>query len=284
MASYDYDAPLSECGDVTPKYMALRDVIKKHTGKELPPVPANREKKGYGQVCLNEKGGIFDNLDNLSTPQFSNVPKCMEAYGQGYGYIAYTTKLNRDYNDVDITFESIGDRAQVYVNRSLQGIVYVNDDELRTKITAKAGDTLTILVENMGRANFGPKMMRKKGIAGRLLLGRRIHFNWDVYTLPMDNLDKVAYGKAAQEQSCFYKGIFTVDKAADTFLYLDNFTKGFVVINGFNIGRYWEKGPQRSLYVPSSLLKEGENEIVVFESDGLKADALVEFKDYPTLQ
>lgn len=284
VTSYDYDAPLTECGDITPKYMALREVIKKHTKKEPPCVPKNREKRAYGKVTLDDKGSLFDNLDNLSTPQFSNVPKPMESYGQGYGYIAYTTKLNRDYNNVDLSFESLGDRAQIYVNRTLQGIVYINDDELRTKITAKQGDTLTILVENMGRANFGPKMMRKKGIAGRVLLGRRIHFNWDVYTLPMDNLEKVVYGNNVTENSCFYKGSFSVDKCADTFLYLDNFTKGFVLINGFNIGRYWEKGPQKSLYVPASLLKEGKNEIVVFESDGIKGEATVEFKDYPTLQ
>ena len=209
----------------------------------------------------------------------------MESYGQGYGYIAYKTKLNRDYINTSITFAEIGDRAHVYVNDTLQGIVYVNDDELKTTINAKKGDTLTILVENMGRANFGPKMMRKKGIAGRLLLGNNIiHFNWDVYPLPMDNLDKVEYGQIFNEPSCFLKGSFTVDKKADTFLYLDNFKKGFVVINGFNLGRYWEIGPQRSLYVPSSILNEGENEIVIFEADGLKGEPIVEFKDYPTLQ
>ena len=284
VTSYDYDAPLTECGDVTPKYMALRQVIQKHTGKELPPVPANRVKKAYGKVKLDTQGGLFDNLDNLSSPQFSNVPKCMEAYGQGYGYIAYTTRLNRDYENVDLFFESLGDRAQVYVNRELAGIVYINDESQSLKISAKEGDVLTILVENMGRANFGPKMMRKKGIAGRLLLGGRVHFNWDVYTLPMDNLDKVVYGGKVQEKSCFYKGSFDVDTPFDTFLYLDNFTKGFVTINGFNLGRYWEKGPQVSLYVPASVLKAGKNEIVVFESDGIKGEAVVEFKNFPTLQ
>jgi beta-galactosidase len=264
--------------------MAVREVIKKYVDYELPEIPANRERRGYGKCELTERVGIFESLEKLSSPVFSNVPKCMEAYGQGYGYIAYVTRLNRDYNETDLTFESIGDRAQIYINKELQGIVYVNDKELKTKITAKAGDTLTILVENMGRANFGPKMMRKKGIAGRLLLGRRIHFNWDVYTLPMDNLDKLVYGEAPLEKSCFYKGSFTVDKCADAFLYLDNFAKGFVMINGFNIGRYWEIGPQKSLYIPASLLKEGENEIVVFESDGIKGEAIVEFLDYPTLQ
>ena len=283
VTSYDYDAPLSECGDVTPKYLALREVIKKHTGKEPPEVPANREKKAYGKVVLDKEASLFDNLDSLSSKQFSNVPKCMEAYGEGYGYIAYVTKLNRDYDNVGLYFESLGDRAQIYINRTLQGIIYINDDSQMVNISAKAGDTLTILVENMGRANFGPKMMRKKGIAGRLLIDGRIHFNWDVYTLPMNNLEKLNYGKA-NEPTRFYKGSFKVEKAKDTFLYLDNFKKGFVVINGFNLGRYWEIGPQRSLYVPASILKEGENEIIVFESDGIKGDPVVEFKDYPTLQ
>ena len=284
VTSYDYDAPLTECGDITPKYMALREVIKKHTGKEPPAIPENRKKKAYGRVMLKDEASLFDNLDNLSTKQFSNVPKCMEAYGQGYGYIAYISKLNRDYHDTDLTFDGLGDRAQVYVNRALQGIVYVNDERQSVKINAKGGDTLTILVENMGRANFGPKMMRKKGIAGRLLLGRRIHFNWDVCTLPMDNLEALDFSKKPSAPSRFYKGNFTVDVIEDTFLYLDNFTKGFVVINGFNLGRYWEIGPQKSLYVPASILNEGENEIIVFESDGIKGEAVVEFKDFPTLE
>jgi beta-galactosidase len=136
----------------------------------------------------------------------------------------------------------------------------------------------------MGRANFGAKMMRKKGIAGRCLLGSIIHFDWDVYCLEMNNLDKVVYSeKAPQEKSAFYKGTFTVDEAKDTFLKLPNFTKGFVTINGFNLGRYWEVGPQVTLYLPASLLNVGENEIVVFESDGLKGEPIVEFVDTPIL-
>ena len=82
----------------------------------------------------------------------------------------------------------------------------------------------------------------------------------------------------------FLKGYLDIDGApCDTFVRLDGFTKGFVTVNGFNLGRYWEIGPQRSLYVPASLLKEGENEIVVFESDGIKGSPMVEFKDFPTL-
>ena len=285
VTSYDYDAMLTECGDVTAKYYAVRDVIKKYVDGPLPEVPANREKKAYGKVTLTERAGFFDSIERLSSPVHSDVPKCMEAYGTGYGYIAYTTTLNRDYNDTELEFAEIGDRAQIYINKELVGIVYVNDDELKLKFSAKKGDKLTILCENMGRANFGAKMMRKKGIAGRCLLDDRIHFHWDVYPLPMDNLGKLCFSAdAPEEKSVFYKGTFTIDEAKDTFLSTDNFTKGFVVINGYNIGRYWEIGPQKTLYIPASLLNEGENEIVIFESDGIKGNPEVEFVDTPVLE
>ncbi len=283
VTSYDYDAILTECGDVTPKYYAVREVIKRHIGKELPAVPENRKKKAYGKVALTESTGLFSQIENLASSVHSDVPKPMESYGNGYGYIAYRTVLNRDYEDVTLLFESLGDRAQIYINKELADILYIND-RLQTQISAKAGDVLTVLCENMGRANFGSKMMRKKGIAGRCLLDKKIHFGWDVYTLPMDNLDKLTFdGRVPEEKSAFYKGSFNIDEVADTFLRTDNFTKGFVTVNGFNIGRYWEIGPQKTMYVPASLLKKGENEIIIFESDGIKGEAVIEFTDTPEL-
>ncbi len=283
VTSYDYDALLTECGDVTEKYMKVREVIKKYVDYELPEVPENREKKAYGKVKLTETASLFDNLDNLSSPVYSDVPQCMEKYGYGYGFTCYRTRLSRDYNDATLSFESLGDRAQIYINRDLAGICYINEN-LEIKFSAKKGDELTVLTENMGRANFGAKMMRKKGIAGRCLIDSKIHFGWNVYPLPMDNLQKLTYTEnTPKEKSVFYKGSLNIDEAKDTFLKLQNFTKGFVTINGFNIGRYWEIGPQQTLYVPASLLKKGENEIVVFESDGIKGDAEVEFCDTPVL-
>ncbi len=283
VTSYDYDALLTECGDTTPKYYAVRDVIKKYVGSELPDVPANREKRAYGTFLLTEKAGFFDNLNHLSVPIHSDVPKCMEDYGTGYGYIAYQTVLNRDYSKAVLSFEDIGDRAQVYVNRTLVGIVYVNGS-LEVEITAEKGDILTVLCENMGRTNFGPKMMRKKGIIGRCLLGGKIHFGWDVYPLPMDNLDKLCcFDRENAENTAFYKGNIEIDTPADTFLKLEHFKKGFVTVNGFNIGRYWEIGPQKTLYIPRSLLKSGQNEIIVFESDGLKGEPEIELCDTPRL-
>ena len=101
----------------------------------------------------------------------------------------------------------------------------------------------------------------------------------------MNNLDCVSFGNAdAEEKSVFYKGTLNIEgEPKDTFLKLPNFTKGFVVLNGFNLGRYWEIGPQKTLYVPASVLKEGENELIVFESDGIKGEAAVEFTDVPEL-
>ena len=283
VTSYDYDAILTECGDVTEKYYAVREVFKKYIDYELPPVPANREKKAYGKVALTQSSRLLENLNVLSTPVQSNVPGPMESYNQGYGYIAYQTVLNRDYVDADLMFERIGDRANIFINDKLIGNLYVNDDELKIKVNAKAGDKLTILCENMGRTNFGPKMMYKKGIVGRVLLGLKIHFNWDVYTLPMEDFSKIPFVEGAcVDTPCFFKGEFELNESlADTFLRLDNFKKGIVVINGFNIGRYWEIGPQKTLYVPKSILKEGKNEILIFESDGMNGTAEVEFVDVP---
>ncbi len=279
VTSYDYDAVLTESGDITEKYLALREVFARYNKEPLPEIPANRIKKAYGRVELKDKAGIFDNLLNLSNPIKSNVPLCMEHYGIGYGYIAYTTRLNRDYENALLSFESLGDRAQVYVNKKLIGVVYINES-LQINITAKEGDILTVLCENMGRANFGAKMMRKKGIVGRCLLNNKIHFDWDVYPLPMDNLQNLVYtNKPVEESSLFLRGLFEIEERADTFIKLDNFTKGFVTVNGFNLGRYWDIGPQKTLYLPASLLNIGKNEIIVFESDKVKGDPVIELTD-----
>jgi beta-galactosidase len=258
-------------------------VIKKYTNEELPPIPENRKKKAYGEIKLSQSTGIFENLSNLSSPIYSDVPKPMESYGNGYGYIAYQTTLNRDYVGATLSFESLGDRAQIYINKTLVGICYINDN-LSVSFDAKAGDTLTILCENMGRANFGAKMMRKKGIAGRCLLNNKIHFRWTVYSLPMDNLENLVFADTpVEEKSAFYRGYFDIDDPCDTFILPTNFTKGFITVNGFNLGRYWEIGPQQTLYLPKSVLKKGTNEILLFESDGIKGAPVVQLVDKPIL-
>lgn len=286
VTSYDYDALLSECGDTTEKYFAVRKVIEECTGVTPPPVPENRKKAAYGKVKLTESASLLPQLDRISSPIHSDVPLAMEKYGIGYGYIAYQTVLNRDYENAVLSFESLGDRAQVLVGDTLQGIAYINES-LSVTINAKAGDTLTVLVENMGRTNFGPKMMRLKGLPGRVLLGNKIHFSWNAYPLPMTDLENLSFATNdadAVKAPAFYRGTFEIaGTPCDTFLRTDAFTKGFVILNGFNLGRFWEVGPQKTLYVPASVLKKGQNTLTVFESDGLKGTPAVEFTAAPEL-
>lgn len=264
--------------------MAIRRVIEEETGVAPPPVPANRPKKAYGTVAMTESASLTDNLIRLSSPIPSDVPLPMEDYGTGYGYIAYETKLGRDYNEEILRFEELGDRAQILLNGRTIGILYINDPDLSLRLTAKTGDTLTVLVENMGRANFGPKMMRKKGLAARVLLHDKIHFSWNAYPLPMTDLDRLAWQPGTGVSApAFFRGTFTVDEPGDTFLRTDSFRKGFAVLNGFNLGRYWEIGPQKTLYMPASLLRKGENVLILFEGDGLKGTPEVSFTDRPEL-
>lgn len=303
VTSYDYDALLSECGDTTEKYFAVRNVLQNYVQGNLPPVPPNAPKRAYGSVVLAERASLFGNLFALSRPQRSDVPKPMEAYGQGYGYILYRTTLGRRYENAELSFERIGDRAHVFLGGACVATLYVNDKEYRVKFSAEKGATLSILCENMGRTNFGAKMMYKKGIVGRCLIDEKIHFGWEVYPLPMDALSSLNFGSAGNTAAgdaaggneasfntadgngaecgvpAFYRGKFFADDRADTFLLTENFKKGFVTINGFNLGRYWEIGPQKTLFVPKYILRQGENEIILFETDGLNGEPRVELID-----
>ena len=284
VTSYDYDALLTEAGDTTEKYRAVRAVIQKHLGKELPPIPPNRPKKAFGQLRPVAWADLLANKDRLATPVETEVPMPAEYYGVGYGYTLYETTLNRDYTDAPLSFQEIGDRAQVFVDGKWVATLYVNEPPYRTCISASSGSVLSVLVENMGRTNFGPKMMRRKGLVGRVLLDDKIHFGWRAYPLPMDGLDRLAFQPGQPAGSLpFYRFEFDISDPCDTFLKPEGFGKGFVVLNGFNLGRYWKIGPQQTLFVPKSVLKEGRNVLILFDSEGAGADPTVEFVDKPEL-
>lgn len=291
--SYDYDALLTESGDITEKYLAVRETIARCTGRalsQLPPVPKNREKAAYGKVAAAGRAELFENLSALSAGVKSETPRCMEEYGVGYGYILYRTRLHRDYENAVLSFEEIGDRAQVYVNGKFYGTVYVNDSEHAVRFSAQSGDEIFVLCENMGRVNVGWRMTDKKGIVGRCLINGNVHFGWTGYPLPMNEFKNLRFTETSGGRGenfradrnaggkTFYKFLFNVaGTPKDTFLRTDNFKKGFAVLNGFNLGRYWEVGPQKTLFVPAGALKESKNELILFETDGLKGAPEIEF-------
>lgn len=271
VTSYDYDALLTEWGEITPKYLAVQKVMSEHLGVELPkpePVPVME----VGDVELTESGELFDNLDQIGKKHQSVCIQPMEHFDQSLGFILYRAEIPYQ-NDISyLSLYGVSDLAHVYFNGVYRGSIHRNDDQpyLPSPWMIEGG-TLEILVENLGRVNFGAGMLdgERKGIQDRVVMqgncgpGQNI-FNWEVYTLPMEDLSNLTYNGGTEDRPMFYKGTFSVTEKKDCFVHLENYEKGFVVVNGFNIGRYWKIGPQQSLYLPASLLKE-ENEIVVFD-------------------
>ena len=235
---------------------------------------------------------LFENLDKISAPVEIAAPKYMEELDQGYGYILYRTTVTGAGEPLKLNIESVHDRAEVFVDGDFKTTyerwdMPTEEEMLTLDYPYGEEHSLDILCENMGRVNYGEKLLDKKGIKGAKLNVRRYHFGWIAYCLPMNDLAGLEFCEAdaaGYAVPVFLQGEFEIEeKPMDSFIKLDGFTKGFVMINGFNIGRYFNPaGPQKTLYVPAPILKQGKNEIIVFESD--KTDSLaVEFVDIPEL-
>ena len=271
VTSYDYDAPVSECGDLTPKYFAVKEVVEKYLGKAPEIHVENLPKKAYGPVTLTQAAPMFQNLPE---PVSCAHTKTMEELGQDFGFVLYETTVKGPCEESEIVIEGLHDRAIIYINGNKMGVKERTGKRNDTvKLGLKAGETatLSLLVENLGRVNYGPKLRDEKGILQGVKVGYQFQFGWKMYSLPCDDLSGLKFQDDVKAQSCpaFLKGTFQVSEKADTFVRLDGFTKGCVYINGFNLGRYWnEAGPQKTVYLPALLLKEGENEIVVLELEG----------------
>ncbi len=282
--SYDYDAPLSEAGDLTPKYHLYREILSKYTTLPTLPIPENAPKQALGAVQLRESVGLFEAVEQLAQPHSATTPEPMEYFDQSYGFILYRTTVSGPRAEVPLTLRGLHDRAQVFANGQLLGTLErgLASPSLPLAVPAD-GLTLDILVENMGRINFGPHLLDRKGITGGVLLGLQYLYNWTVYPLPLEQLDALVFGAEPQTTGpAFYRGHFEVSVLHDTFLALPNWTKGVCWVNGFNLGRYWQRGPQHTLYVPGSLLKLGTNELIVLELHET-ADRIVEFREQAVL-
>lgn len=265
--SYDYDAPLSEAGDMTDKYWAIREKIGEW--KKLPEYEVHdTEKASYGEIQFSETASLWENVEMLDKePVKAEHPITMEKLGLDYGFILYRTSIGKSGK---LHLDNVHDRAYIYVNDQYMGLIERKDCSVRVDIKAEEGDVLNVLVENMGRLNYGGQMTDPKGILGDVYIDNEVLTNWEMFRLGMKDLSDLkwreAEGKA--EGPAFYRSFVKIDKVADTFINPKGWTKGHIYINGFNIGRYWTVGPQLTLYVPSPLLKEGTNEIISFEIVG----------------
>ena len=285
ITSYDYDAALSECGDPTEKYFAYQKIIKKYNKSADYGTPESSRKIAYNGVILTESVNLLDNLDLLGEKHDSVTPESMEYWGQDFGFIHYRTKLSGPMNDQKLGLEKVHDRALIFLDGKYLATYYRNDEVQEFEIDIPAdGAQLDILVENMGRINYGTEVGKDfKGILGGARICLQYQHYWETWTLPLNNIDKLCYGDFCQKvnQPAFHRGVLEIDEAADTFLKFPG-KKGSVWINGFNIGRYWDVGPQNTLYIPSALLKKGANEIVVFELHELSNNS-IQFTDTPEL-
>ena len=289
ITSYDYNALLSEAGDLTPAYHAVRAVIEEYFGKKLPELTVkNSEKAAYGKVELTEKAFILDAAPLLVKPVHHAAAKCQEEIGQNYGFTLYSTTVNGPRESLKLGYDFIHDRASVYVDGKFAGIIERSrrTDEIVIR-PLRFGESvkIDILVENMGRVNYGPEMGDRKGMKG-IRFGQQLHFGWDHYAMEMKNLAPLHYEACVggTEGSYFLRGTLEIDgEPKDTFIRLDDFHHGFVTVNGFNLGRYYnDAGPQKTLYCPAPMLRSGKNEIVVFETDSC-ASNVIEFTDTPEL-
>lgn len=272
VTSYDYDALLTEAGDLTEKYHLVKDIlkkyehkIKKHKNHKYFSVKESK-KINYGDVEFTEYGTFKENLDLISKHYTSPYPLTMEELDQDYGFILYKTTIKGKLEALKLNLQEVRDRALVYLNGEYQGVIDRNNKQEILLSADGPESTLEILVENMARINYGPLLKDPKGITEGVRIGNQFLFNWDIYTIPLKDIENIKYGNGNKEEyPTFYRGSFEVKEVGDTYLDFEGWEKGVVFINGFNLGRYWKAGPQKRLYLPAPLLKEGTNEIVVFE-------------------
>lgn len=271
--SYDYDAPINEYGRATPKYYEVRKLLEQYLpeGTELPPVPDSIPTISIPGFELTETAALFDNLPE---PVVSKEVKPMEYFDQGWGSILYRTRLKESPNRQTLVITEANDWTQVFINgEQIATLNRLKGEGSAILPPVKEGDVLDILVEAMGRMNFGRGIYDRKGITKKVELvsenGATELKGWEVYNIPVNYAfaKNKTYREEANSkgQPAYYRASFSLDKTGDTFLDMRNWSKGMVWVNGYAIGRYWHIGPQQALYVPGCWLKKGRNEVIVLD-------------------
>ncbi|MEV6397721.1 beta-galactosidase family protein [Streptomyces sp. NPDC051907] len=285
VTSYDYDAPLDEAGDPTAKFAAFREIIAKYAPVPAEPVPARAARLALPRVPLTHSAGLLECAPALGDAVESPYPLTMEQLGQDFGFVLYESVLPAA-GPALLEIEQVRDRAQVFLDGQPVGVLERESHEHALAFRVpRAGSVLSLLVENQGRVNYGPGIHDRKGLPGAVLLDGAELAGWTSRPLPLTSLEEVPFAAAPRAPigPAFHRGRFELTEAADTFLHLDGWTKGNAWINGFALGRYWSRGPQRSLYVPAPVLRAGANEIVVLELHAAHRARTVDFREAPDL-
>ncbi|MDJ1136329.1 glycoside hydrolase family 35 protein [Streptomyces iconiensis] len=307
VTSYDYDAPISESGALTPKYWAYREVLARYT--QLPPAPTaaaapaqetqlrepqhpetrlREPRLREPRIELNDRLALLDCLDVLSRGTVhSAVPPTFEDLGQAHGLAVHRTRVPGPRSEAEpLRVKGLHDRAHVLVDGEPVDVLE-RDGRTATPLSVPSGGAgLTLVVESMGRVNYGPLVGERKGIVDGVLHERQYLFGWETDPVPLtsEDIGSLPWGRETSAAGpSFHRGTLYADEPRDAFVALPGWTKGYVWVNGFNLGRYWSRGPQVTLYLPWPLLRTGPNEIVVLELDQSPEDPAVETRTEPQL-
>ncbi|PIN09321.1 Beta-galactosidase [Handroanthus impetiginosus] len=319
LTSYDYDAPIRESGDVDNiKYRALRSVIAKYSAEPLASVPSDNEKIAYGRIKLDKISFLYDMIsmkDIVDHMVESENPISMEAIGQMFGFILYISEYSPKGNGSMLSIPKVHDRAQVFIScpeDSGKRPTYVdvitrwsNKPINLPYLKCESKNKLFILVENMGRLNYGSYLFDRKGILSSVYLDSRPLHIWKMLPITLQNLNepqkinpfilnatKTLLRRSVRKKSkdknninlepAFYTGNFNIDKVRDTYISFRGWSKGLAFVNEINIGRFWPSvGPQCNLYVPAPILREGDNTLVILELESPSPDLSVSSVDHP---
>ncbi|KAF5192757.1 Beta-galactosidase [Thalictrum thalictroides] len=315
LTSYDYDAPIKESGDVdNAKFKALRRVIKRYSSVSVPSVPSNNERRVYGKIKVQKVASLFDAMDILCDPLDvieSGNPLPMESVGQMFGLLLYVSEYSAKEKGI-LSIPKVHDRAQVFISCTSEDYrrnpVYVGTIERWSnlaleipRIACVSNIRLSVLVENMGRLNYGSYIYDRKGILSDVILDGKVLYGWKMLPISLQNLNNISkvnpiaqfsdfvvaksFSLITSTMPGFYKGSFkidTINQVNDTYLSFNGWSKGIAFVNDFNLGRFWPlRGPQCNLYVPAPILRQGENIVVILELETPNIELVVSSVDQP---
>ncbi len=284
--SYDYDAPINEAGNPTPKFFAYRELVEKYgpKGIKIPDVPEKKKAIKIETIKLNEAAFLKNFKPEVVK---NNKPLSFEDLNQGYGYVLYQSELNEGEGWLKI--KELRDYGVVLLNDRRLGVLDRRKklDSIFVKVPA-GGAKISIFVENLGRINYGTFLSdNRKGITQNVYFDNKEVNGWEMYGYPFDNIknidfENIEHQKVENNWPVLKRGVFHISEVADTYFDMREFGKGSIWINGHHVGRYWQVGPQQTLYIPAPWLKKGKNEVMVFEMLKMWQNELPTL-DYPIL-
>ncbi len=263
ISSYDYDAILDEAGRPTPKYEAVLALLKNYLpAQAFAALPEAEAPVIVPRFRLKEVAALSQ---LLTKPVLQKTPKSLDASGQMHGLMLYRHRAAVAGRG-ELKFGDIRDYALIRINGKAVATLDRRLKEASATIDLPKGAVLEVLADTHGHCNYGKNIGRdQKGIIGAVTLNGAPLEGWEQFALPMDGLEGLSFSSTAAEGPAFYRGTFAVNTPGFTFLDLRGWGKGYVFVNGHNLGRYWSVGPQRAMFVPGPWLKGGENEVVVLD-------------------